>query len=58
MFPRALLPNICFYGGYRFFFKEGVSENTSASVFQFPMRHGCITRGKIKRPDACYMVES
>ena len=53
MFLRALIPNICSYG-YRFE-NEGVLDNSGESVFQSLMRYGCI---KIKRLDACYMVES
>ena len=40
------------------FENEGVSHNTSESVFQFLVRYGCIKREKLKRLDACYMVES
>ena len=40
-----------------FFENEGVSDNTGESVFQFLLRYGCIKSGKIKRLDACYMVE-
>ena len=56
MFLNALIPNICIYG-YRFE-NEGVSDDTGESVFQFPARYGCKKSGKIKRLDACYMVES
>ena len=54
MFHRALLPNIT----VTVFEYESVSDNTSESVFQFLVRYGCINCGKIKRRDACYMVES
>ena len=37
---------------------EGVSNNTSVSVFQFLVRYGCIKSGKTKGLDACNMVES
>ena len=40
------------------FENEGVSDNTIEFDFQFLVRRGCIKRGKIKRLDACYMVES
>ena len=40
-----------------FFENEGVSDNTGESVFQFLVRYGCIKSGKIKRLDACNMVE-
>ena len=40
------------------FENEGVSNNIRESVFQFLVRYGCIKSGKIKRLDACCMVES
>ena len=36
---------------------EGVSNDTGESFFQFLVRYGCIKSGKIKRLDACYMIE-
>ena len=56
MFLHALIPNICIYG-YRFE-NEGVSDDAGESFCQFLVRYGCIKRGKIKRLDACYMIES
>ena len=41
-----------------FFENEGVSDNTSESVFQFLVKYGCIKSGKIKGLDVCKMVES
>ena len=41
-----------------FFENEGVLDDTDESVFQFLVRYDCIKNGKIKRFDACYMVES
>ena len=55
MFLHTLIPNICI-DGYRL--NEGVSDDTGEYVFQFLVRYGCIKSGKIKRFDACYMVES
>ena len=40
------------------FENEGISDNTGESVFRFLVGYGCIKGGKIKRLDACYMVES
>ena len=40
------------------FENKGVSDDTGESVFQFLVRYGCIKSRKIKRLDACYMVES
>ena len=51
-----LIPNICIYGTV--FEHEGVPDDTGEPVFQFLVRYGCIKSGKIKRLDACYMVES
>ena len=56
MFLRVLIPNICIY--VTVFEHEGVSDNTEESVFQFLVRYGCKKNGKIKRLDACYMVDS
>ena len=41
-----------------FFENEGVLDDTGESVLYFLVRYGCIKSGKIKRLDACYMVES
>ena len=57
MVLHALLSNFCIYDD-RFILNEGVSNNTSKSVFQFLVRYGCIKRGKTKRLYACYLVES
>ena len=35
---------------------EGVSDNSSETVFQLLVRYGCIERGKIERLDDCYVV--
>ena len=40
------------------FENEGVLDKTGESVFQFLVKYGCIKRGKIKRFDVCYIVES
>ena len=56
MFLHALIPHIV--STVTVFENEGVSDNTSESVFQFLVRYGCIKRAKIERLDACYMVES
>ena len=63
---RVRLHKICFFmPHYQIFVStvtvfenEGVSDDTGESVFQFLVRFGCIKSGKIKRLDACYMVES
>ena len=54
MFLRAQI----FVSTVTVFENEGVSDNTSKSVFQFLVRYGCIKSGKIKRLDACYTAES
>ena len=56
MFHRVLYR--IFVSTVTVFENEGVSDNTSESVFQFLVRYGCIKRGKIKRLDAWYMIES
>ena len=40
------------------FENEGVSDNTGEFVFHLLVMYGCIKSKKIKRLDACYMVES
>ena len=62
-----LLHKICFFVPlYQIFVStvtvsenDGVSDNTIESVcfFQFPLRYGCIKRGKIEKLDVCCMVE-
>ena len=56
MFLPALIPNICIHG-YRFW-KWRRSDNSGESVFQFLVRYSCIRSRKIKRLDACYMLEN
>ena len=59
MFLRSLMPNICIFGyRCRKYSVEDILDITSESVFQFLVMYGCIKRGKIKRLDACYIVES
>ena len=59
MFRRALMQNHFIYGMYGYRFEnEGVSDNSSWSVFQFLVRYICIKCEKIKRLYACYIVES
>ena len=58
MFRHALMPNICiFVYTVTVFENEGFSDNTSHSLFQCLMRHGCIKRREIERLYACYMVD-
>ena len=46
------------YLRFTVFENEGVLDDTGESFFQFLVRYGCIKSGKIKRLDACYMIES
>ena len=45
MFLGALIPNIL--STVTVFENEGVPDNIGESLFQFPMRYGCIKSGKI-----------